>query len=50
MFVVDAEANRFPCETTGVQRRVPEHLIQDAVDRGAYQGTREEEARLFYTA
>ena len=50
VFVVDAEANRFPARRSRYSGRVPENLIQNAVNRGAYQGTREEEARLFYTA
>ena len=50
VFVVDAEANRFPATRRRYAGRVPAHLIQDAVNRGAYQRTRAEEARLFYTA
>ena len=50
VFVVDAEANRFPARRRSYGGRVPQRLIQEAVDRGAYRGTREEEARLFYTA
>lgn len=50
VFVVDAEANRFPGRRRQYSGRLPEHLIQDAVSRGAYQRTRDEEARLFYTA
>lgn len=50
VFIVDVEANRFP----GVNRRydgwVPLNVIQTALDRGAYRGNPEEEARLFYTA
>ena len=50
VFVVDVEANRFPARRRRYNGRVPEDLIQEAVRRGAYQGTPEEEARLFYTA
>jgi DNA helicase II / ATP-dependent DNA helicase PcrA len=50
VFIVDVEANRFP----GVSRRydgwLPRGVIQPALDRGAYRGNPEEEARLFYTA
>ena len=50
VFVVDVEANRFPGSRRRYSGRVPEHLISRALDRGAYQRTRDEEARLFYTA
>lgn len=50
VFVVDVEANRFPGNRRQYRGRVPEPLINRAVERGAYQRTRDEEARLFYTA
>lgn len=50
VFVVDVEANRFPGRLRGYEGMVPMPLIQVAVARGAYRSTREEEARLFYTA
>ena len=50
VFVVDVEANRFPGNRRRYDGRLPQHLIQGAVTRGAYQRTRDEEARLFYTA
>lgn len=50
VFVVDVEANRFPGNKRRYAGRLPENLISHAVDRGAYQRTRDEEARLFYTA
>ena len=50
VFVVDVEANRFPATRRRYGGRVPVQLIQEAVDRGAYQRTQEEEARLYYTA
>ena len=49
-FVVDVEANRFPANRRPYRGRVPEPLINSAVERGAYQRTRDEEARIFYTA
>ena len=50
VFVVDVEANRFPGNKRKYTGRLPQHLISRALDRGAYQRTRDEEARLFYTA
>ena len=50
VFVVDVEANRFPGNKRKYTGRLPHHLIGRALDRGAYQRTRDEEARLFYTA
>ena len=50
VFVVDIEANRFPGNKRKYTGRLPQHLISRALDRGAYQRTRDEEARLFYTA
>lgn len=50
VFVVDVEQGRFP----GIQRKydgwLPTSIIETAIKRGAYVGTPEEEARLFYTA
>ena len=50
VFVVDVENQRFPGNRRVYNGWLPEVLIQDAVNRGSYQSTREEEARLFYTA
>ena len=50
VFVVDVEANRFPGNRRRYQGMLPVRLIQQPLDRGAYQRTPEEEARLFYTA
>ena len=50
VFVVDVEANRFPGNKRKYTGRLPQHLISRALERGAYQRTRDEEARLFYTA
>lgn len=50
VFVVDAEQNRFP----GIQHQydgwIPPDLIQNALSRGCYRSSPNEEARLFYTA
>ena len=50
VFAVDVEANRFPGNKRRYTGRLPQHLISRALERGAYQRTRDEEARLFYTA
>ncbi len=50
VFVVDVEAQRFPGRRRPYEGWLPEELLQVALNRGAYRGTREEEARLFYTA
>jgi DNA helicase-2/ATP-dependent DNA helicase PcrA len=50
VFVVDVEAQRFPNNQRGYQGWLPTPVIQRGLNRGAYRGTREEEARLFYTA
>lgn len=50
VFVVDVETRRFPRNRSGYQGWLPEVLLQDSLARGAYQSTREEQARLFYTA
>ena len=50
VFVVDAEAERFPGRRRRYDGWIPAATIQAAMQRGAYQGTPEEEARLFYTA
>ncbi len=50
VFVVDVEAQRFPGKRRRYEGWLPASIIQPAVNRGAYQKTREEEARLFYTA
>ena len=50
VFVVDAEAQRFPRKISQYLGWLPKSVMSSALDRGAYQGTREEEARLFYTA
>jgi DNA helicase II / ATP-dependent DNA helicase PcrA len=50
VFVVDVEAQRFPGNRRGYDGWLPAAVIQPALTRGAYQKTRSEEARLFYTA
>jgi len=50
VFVVDVEAQRFPARRGNYEGWLPPAVIQGALDRGAYQKNRSEEARLFYTA
>lgn len=50
VFIVDMEAQRFPRNRSRYSGWVPNSLMAGAISRGAYQGTPEEEARLFYTA
>lgn len=50
VFVVDLIASRFPHKNATYNGKIPQPLMMDAINRGAY-GTRpEDEARLFYTA
>jgi DNA helicase-2/ATP-dependent DNA helicase PcrA len=50
VFVVDVEGQRFPGSRRSYAGWLPVGVLQAALRRNAYQGTREEEARLFYTA
>lgn len=50
VFVVDCQAGRFPGKNSSYRGLIPEQLVRAAIQRGAYVGTREAEARLFYTA
>ena len=50
VFLVDIENTRFPGRKRSYQGALPEYLLQEAIDRGSYQSTLEEESRLFYTA
>jgi len=50
VFLVDVEAERFPKKRRNYEGWLPATLIQQAINRGAYQSTRDEESRLFYTA
>jgi len=50
VFIVDVEQRRFPLDRSSYEGWLPPEVIQNAINRGAYQGTPTEEARLFYTA
>ncbi len=50
VFVADVEAQRFPKNRRQYEGWLPPKTIKVALDRGAYRSTRDEEARLFYTA
>ena len=50
IFVVDVESHRFPKRRSSYRGWLPERVISEAVNRGAYQSTHDEEIRLFYTA
>ena len=50
VFVVDAEAQRFPKRRGSYSGWLPSSVMVPAISRGAYQSTRNEEIRLFYTA
>jgi DNA helicase-2/ATP-dependent DNA helicase PcrA len=50
VFIVDVEANRFPKARSSYRGWLPPDMLQVPIARGAYHTTRDEEARLFYTA
>lgn len=50
VFIVDVEARRFPKDNKNYDGWLPGDLLRDPLSRGAYQTTRAEESRLFYTA
>ena len=50
VFLVDAEQGRFPLRRRKYNGWLPDTLLEDAIGRGRYQSTAEEEVRLFYTA
>lgn len=50
VFVVDAEARRFPKKQSQYSGWLPAGVMAGAINRGAYQSTSDEECRLFYTA
>lgn len=50
VFVVDAEAHRFPKRRSRYLGWLPPGVMAPAIRRGAYQSTPNEEIRLFYTA
>jgi DNA helicase II / ATP-dependent DNA helicase PcrA len=50
VFLVDAENERFPGRRRSYGGWLPVQVMGSAIQRGAYQSSREEEIRLFYTA
>lgn len=50
VFLVDVESQRFPRSNRRYDGWMPPALLADAINRGAYQSTRPEQTRLFYTA
>lgn len=50
VFVVDTESQRFPGRRRAYAGWLPQGVIQPALNRGAYQSTRDEQIRLFYTS
>ena len=50
VFVVDAQNNRFPRSRSNYTGWLPSDVMKQAIARGAYRSTPEEESRLFYTA
>src|SRR5262249_40409825 len=50
VFIADVQNTRFPGRVRNYDGLIPVSSIQNSVNRGAYRSTREEEARLFYTA
>lgn len=50
VFVADVEAQRFPAKRSSYRGWLPSAIAAAAIQRGAYQGSRDQEARLFYTA
>jgi len=50
VFVVDVESQRFPKNRGAYDGWLPPAVVAPALNRGAYQSTPQEEARLFYTA
>lgn len=50
VFIVDVESQRFPRNKSRYSGWLPPLVMANAISRGAYQGTPEEEVRLFYTA
>lgn len=50
VFVVDLVNQRFPGKKGKYSGVLPEKLMKNAIDRGAYGNRQEDEARLFYTA
>lgn len=50
VFVVDVVPQRFPGKKSAYSGWIPAELVEDSLKKGAYTGTQEAEARLFYTA
>jgi DNA helicase-2/ATP-dependent DNA helicase PcrA len=50
VFVVDVEQGRFPRARSNYEGWLPRAVLSNAIARGAYQGTPQEQARVFYTA
>ncbi|MCH5352633.1 MAG: ATP-dependent helicase [Acutalibacter sp.] len=50
VFIVDVVNRRFPSDRSTYSGWLPAALMTDPIDRGAYCTTRQDEARLFYTA
>ncbi len=50
VFIVDVEAHRFPKRRSSYSGWLPSGVMTNAISRGAYQSTPDEEIRLFYTA
>ena len=50
VFIVDVEAHRFPKRRSNYLGWLPSGVMTNAINRGAYQSTPDEEIRLFYTA
>jgi len=50
VFVVDLVGQRFPGRKGKYNGILPEELMREAIERGAYGNSTEDEARLFYTA
>lgn len=49
VFMADVEQGRFPGRASGYDGWLPPSVIRDAMQRGAYQSTPPQEARLYYT-
>jgi len=50
VFVVDVEEQRFPKKRRSYSGWLPAGAMAHAINRGAYQSTKDEQIRLFYTA
>lgn len=50
VFIVDVQSQRFPKRISQYRGWLPAGVMAEAIHRGAYQSTPNEEARLFYTA